>query len=314
MATLHDAQQIVDRLEVSVQELIGLEYRDRAEQAASTATSARDAAQQARQDTEQARDTAEGHASAAATSETNAGDSAATAGDHAAGAAQSEDNAYQSETTAGEHRQAAETARSDAQTAATSAQQDATQTGEDRVQTGEDRTVVEGHRDATLGYRNAAEGFRDQAQEAARNAEIAAPAEGWSKAELHEDVRTSLSRADSAMQSMPEATDEARGAVRLSGDLAGSANAPTVPGLSGKSDVGHRHDTSEVDGLDTALASKADTTYVDQQIAALRTEMHQRPAWWDWDGTSTFTPPDGAVAGDRVINWGTSEVHALEDM
>lgn len=54
----------------------------------------------------------------------------------------------------------------------------------------------------------------------------------------------------------PDATTAAKGLVRLAGDLAGTADAPTVPGLAGKSDAGHGHAIGDVSGLQTALDGK----------------------------------------------------------
>lgn len=44
----------------------------------------------------------------------------------------------------------------------------------------------------------------------------------------------------------PDATTAAKGLVRLAGDLAGTADAPTVPGLAGKADTGHTHTLADV--------------------------------------------------------------------
>ena len=49
--------------------------------------------------------------------------------------------------------------------------------------------------------------------------------------------------------------------VRLAGDLGGTADAPTVPGLAGKSDVGHTHVPADVDGLDAVIATVDAATY-----------------------------------------------------
>ncbi|ASN69203.1 putative tail fiber protein [uncultured Caudovirales phage] len=56
----------------------------------------------------------------------------------------------------------------------------------------------------------------------------------------------------------PPASATVLGGVKLKGDLGGTAETPTVPGLSGKAAVSHTHTVSQVDGLSTALAGKAD--------------------------------------------------------
>ena len=87
---------------------------------------------------------------------------------------------------------------------------------------------------------------RDEAVQAAENAQQGAPSDGWKKSELAQPVQDSLSRADTALQSMPVATSSAPGGIRLSGDLGGTAQAPTVPGLAGKADAGHKHPVSDL--------------------------------------------------------------------
>lgn len=56
--------------------------------------------------------------------------------------------------------------------------------------------------------------------------------------------------------SVADATAGAKGVVQLAGDLAGTAAAPTVPGLAGKSATGHGHAESDVTSLVADLASK----------------------------------------------------------
>ena len=89
---------------------------------------------------------------------------------------------------------------------------------------------------------------RDEAVQAAENAQQGAPADGWKKAELSQQVQDSLSRADTALQSIPVATASAPGAIRLSGDLGGTSQAPTVPGLANKADKGHTHAWASITG------------------------------------------------------------------
>lgn len=51
-------------------------------------------------------------------------------------------------------------------------------------------------------------------------------------AKLESSVQSSLSLANTALQSIPDATSSVKGAIRLTGDLGGTATSPTVPGLS----------------------------------------------------------------------------------
>ena len=117
------------------------------------------------------------------------------------------------------------------------------------------------HAQDALGYAGQAEDARDESRtardeavQAAENAQQGAPSDGWKKHELSQPVQDSLSRADTALQSMPVATEQAPGAIRLSGDLSGTAQSPTVPGLAGKADAVHTHDVGSIDGLAGELA------------------------------------------------------------
>lgn len=90
--------------------------------------------------------------------------------------------------------------------------------------------------DAAGGARLGAEAARDAALQAAKSAQTSAPAEGWPRETLSQNVRESLTRADSALTTVPRATSQVAGGVQLAGDLAGTWDAPTVPGLAGKLD------------------------------------------------------------------------------
>jgi hypothetical protein len=57
-----------------------------------------------------------------------------------------------------------------------------------------------------------------------------------------------------------DASATVKGKVRLAGDLGGTADAPTVPALEDKSDVGHGHTQGEIEGLTSALDQKVTAT------------------------------------------------------
>lgn len=63
----------------------------------------------------------------------------------------------------------------------------------------------------------------------------------------------------------PDATTATKGKLQLAGDLAGTASAPTVPGLSGKANTVHTHTESDVAGLVTDLAGKASSSHTHAQ-------------------------------------------------
>ena len=88
--------------------------------------------------------------------------------------------------------------------------------------------------DAAGGARLGAEEARDEALQAAESAQVGAPEGGWPRESLSQGVRESLTRADSALTTVPRATGQVAGGVQLAGDLAGTWDAPTVPGLADK--------------------------------------------------------------------------------
>ncbi len=57
-----------------------------------------------------------------------------------------------------------------------------------------------------------------------------------------------------------DATTSTKGVVQLTGDLAGTAASPTVPGLATKANTVHTHAITDVTGLQTALNNKADSS------------------------------------------------------
>jgi hypothetical protein len=59
---------------------------------------------------------------------------------------------------------------------------------------------------------------------------------------------------------VPDASTTMKGKVQLAGDLGGTADAPTVPGLAGKANASHVHAVADVTGLQSALDGKVSTT------------------------------------------------------
>ena len=137
---------------------------------------------------------------------------------------------------------------------------------------------------------------RDEAVQAAENAQQGAPSGGWKKSELSQPVQDSLSRADTAMQSMPVATASAPGGIRLAGDLAGTSQAPTVPGLADKADSVHAHEIEQVTGLDG-------------ELQALRDLIHARHAFFSGEGAPVDIPH--AVVGDYYFDEASQELHKI---
>ncbi|MFR4188852.1 MAG: hypothetical protein ACLT2I_02675 [Corynebacterium variabile] len=242
-----------------------LDARDQATVAATTATgAAATATDQADRATTEA-DRATEQASAASSSATDANASATVAGGHA------------------------QAAQADA--VATAA--DRAQTGEDRTATGEDRTAAASSATAAEGSASAAtqsaSGAAGSASAAAASASAAAQSEGVAataatdaadgvRSELSGLVSTASGHADDAADSaaaaaqsaqdaasvvsdgVPDASTTMKGKVKLAGDLAGTADSPTVPGLAGKANTSHTHAVADVTGLQSALDGKVSAT------------------------------------------------------
>lgn len=167
--------------------------------AASTATSERTAAQTARTGAESARDAAAGSATAA----DNSADAAAT----------SEANAETAETNAAGSALAAAGSASTANTRATDA---------------------DTARAAAVAARTGAETARDDATASAGNAQTSAIDAEDSAAAA---AASAAEAADVVASGIPNATGTAKGGIILTGDLGGTWDAPTVPGLATKADL-----------------------------------------------------------------------------
>lgn len=91
-------------------------------------------------------------------------------------------------------------------------------------------------RKAVESAQKGAELARDEALAAIGKAKTGTPSGGWTRDTMSRDILESLSRADTALVEVPTATAQQAGAVKLSGDLAGTWDAPEVPGLARKMD------------------------------------------------------------------------------
>ena len=214
---------------------------------------------------QQARDDSTAAASAAATSESNAAASESNAAASEEAAATSEGNASSSAAAALSSRNAAASSESNAADSAELAGQHAAQTTADvatslehRIATGNARNVAGTYRDQAQAAQEAAESAQDGAETAQAgavqavsdaSAQIVADTQGHATAAATSasNASSSASQArqdrilaeqaregaeDIALGAIPGATTAAKGLVQLSGDLSGTAEAPTVPGLS----------------------------------------------------------------------------------
>lgn len=96
---------------------------------------------------------------------------------------------------------------------------------------------------------------------------------------------------------VPAASASVLGGVKLKGDLGGTAESPTVPGLSGKAAAEHTHSMADVPGLpetlggfDVALTEKADL--VDGKVPASQLPGTAATTWDSVAGKPTVFPPD----------------------
>lgn len=252
------AQASVSRVVESATAIVRGEFTDLTERAESAAGRAASAAQGA----ESARDAASGSAGDAASSagaakedanraETAASKAAATAADQAraelAGfakaAAQSEQNAAGSASAAQGFAERAGASQSAVATVAGRVESDRVRAESAAQGARSAESAAAGSAesaassaDAASGARAGAEEARDVALQAAESAQVGAPETGWPRETLAQAVRESLTRADSALTSVPRATSQVAGGIQLAGDLAGTWDAPTVPGLADKLD------------------------------------------------------------------------------
>lgn len=207
------AQASVSRVVESAVSVVRGEFTDLTDRAESAAESAG-----------QARDAAEGSASAASESAESAAASATTAEGHVSAVQGSAERAESARDAAEGHAMSAE---SHADRAAGSAQAAEHSASAARDAVGSVNDAASRAQAARVGSEQA----RDEAVAAAGRAKVGAPEGGWEIGSLSQGVRESLGRADSAITVVPTATASSAGGVKLAGDLSGTWDAPTVPGL-----------------------------------------------------------------------------------
>ena len=252
----------------------------------------------------QLRQEVQAHVTAATVAEANAAGSAAAAKNSADDAADSASSAAASAVEAGDVKVLVDTA---AEQAAGSA-----------VQAAGFAEAAAGSATSAASAKSAAEVARDEAVQAAESAQTSAPADGWPRTSLAADVRDSLTRADTALTSVPRATTSTPGGVKLAGDLGGTWDEPTVPGLAAKMDAqpvsdaatsstlvkrtsGATIKTARPQADDDAATKK----YVDDTSASLTVAINQR---------ATTAYVDGAVSAEQArITALESAVSALTD-
>lgn len=216
-----------------------------AQTAAAAAVSDRAATEAAATAATAAKDAAQGAAGAVATD--------------AAAAAWSAGQAAGSVTAAQTAATAAGTAQTAAETAAQSAAQAETSADSSASDAADSAAAAAASASAAAGSATAAGTSQGAAQTSATDAAASAAAA----------AQSAIDAADTVSQGMPSASATVKGGIRLTGDLGGTSDVPTVPGLAGKADLEHVHAIADVSGLQSALNGKASTGYVDTKVAEL---------------------------------------------
>ena len=207
-----------------------------AESAQAGAESARDAAVVAQGKAESAEDGAVAAKSAAESARDTAAGSASDASASATAADGSATAAAQSASTAA-------SSASDAQSSAAAAAQS-------------EGVAATAATDAADGVRSELSGLVSAASGHASDAAGSAAAAAQSAADA----------ASVVSDGVPDASTTMKGKLRLSGDLAGTADNPTVPGLATKADTSHTHAVADVTGLQSALDGKVSTTSIGNRL------------------------------------------------
>lgn len=251
---------------------------------ATTAGEHEDAARGVLTETVTARNDAQASATASATSAgesagsaTAAASSATTADAKATSANSSANRAWSGSEAAVVARNAAQTAQTAAEVARDTAQEHASSAA-DSCSQAQDAAI-----NAADDVRGELQGLRTEAQTAA----TAAATSAGESADSAEQARLSAESAAEAVASgVADATTSIKGKLRLAGDLAGTAEAPTVPGLEQRAPLTHTHTIGQVDGLQATVDEVDKATY---QATAGR--IMRRGT----DGTVSVAPPTGST-------------------
>lgn len=260
---------------------------DSADASASSATTAGEHEDTTRDLLEQA----ESARDAAAGSATDAGDSATASADSATASAGSAAYSEQCANTSRSYNDTAWTARSNAIAAKNEAvaAQSAAETAREQAEehAGYAADSCSQAQDAAT---NAAADVRAELNSIKSDAQSAASASATSagqSADSAEQARLSAESAAEVVSSgVPDATTTIKGKVKLAGDLGGSAEAPTVPGLAQKAALSHSHTISDVTGLQSVVDDVSAATY-----AATAGRIARRGT----DGTVSVATPTGST-------------------
>ena len=257
------------------------------------------------------KDQAETAAENAEGSKAGADAAAAAANEARAGAEAAQAGAAGSASDAATAKLGADAAKADAEAAAAAAETSKAGATAAQAAAGKAQTDAEAARDAAVSAKTGAEaaksaaaGSATAAKDAATNAAAEVRTDLTGLTERAETAATAAKGSQTAAKTsetkaaeyaaaagevvstgVPDATDSNKGKIKLAGDLAGTADSPTVPGLAGKADTVHTHAAADVTGLPDALAKLDAATY-----AATPGAIAQRGA----DGTLAVATPSAA--------------------
>lgn len=270
---------------------------DRAEAAAGTAAADTDELLAGHVvDSRAARDAAAGSASDAASSASGAAGSAAASAGSAAEAVVARQGA---ETAQGEAEGAAERAASQADDAsdyADAASLSSTAAADSALLAGKSAAAAEvSAGNAQDAADEAADDVRSTLQgfvtSATASKDAAKTSETNAKASEDAARQSAMDAAEAVASGVADATADSKGKLRLSGDLGGTADAPTVPGLAGKSNTGHTHSSAEVDDLDPIITTVNAATYQPEASTLMRRTSSGR--------VSVAAPSEAANAANK---------------
>ena len=106
-----------------------------------------------------------------------------------------------------------------------------------------------------------------------------------------------------------DASTTMKGKVQLAGDLSGTADAPTVPGLAGKADTDHTHEVADVSGLQSELDGKVSTTSTGTRLYGTNSGGNQTQVQYASAATAN-TVAYRATGGTLQVGEPTSGDHA----
>lgn len=109
--------------------------------------------------------------------------------------------------------------------------------------------------------------------------------------------------------SVSDATTTTKGIVQLAGDLAGTADNPTVPGLADKADSDHTHTAADI-GSGTLAIARIPTGTTSSTVA-LGNHTHSGYATSTHNHDSTYVKPADVQATPQTINSQTGTAYTL---